>query len=275
MNKKTLTIAGLILLLGLGTVASANHAWGRYHWDISTDQSLVSPLQINDNLTTAQWKGSLAVASSDWNQSVLKNKIATSSTFNANCDPTLGQVEVCNSEYGDNGWLGIAQIWAYRGRNAHIAQGLVKLNDTYFNTSQYDAQAWRDYVTCQEVGHTLGLDHQDEAFSNTNLGTCMDYTNDPDGSIDSQSSNEHPNTHDYDMMTEIYAHLNSTDEDSGGPGNGKGKKPKKAGNGVDVNLNDPSAWGKATKQDAQGNNSRYERDLGNGQVLITHVIWVK
>jgi hypothetical protein len=39
---------------------------------------------------------------------------------------------------------------------------------------------------CQEVGHTFGLDHQDENFNNTNLGTCMDYTNDP-------STNQHPN----------------------------------------------------------------------------------
>lgn len=37
----------------------------------------------------------------------------------------------------------------------------------------------RCLVTCQEVGHTFGLDHRDENFDNGNLGTCMDYTNDP------------------------------------------------------------------------------------------------
>ncbi len=34
---------------------------------------------------------------------------------------------------------------------------------------------------CQEIGHDFGLDHQDENFNNPNLGTCMDYTNDPLG----------------------------------------------------------------------------------------------
>ena len=56
---------------------------------------------------------------------------------------------------------------------------------------------------CQEVGHTFGLDHQDENFNNANLGTCMDYTNDP-------STNQHPNKHDYDELITIYSHLDST-----------------------------------------------------------------
>ena len=56
---------------------------------------------------------------------------------------------------------------------------------------------------CQEVGHTLGLDHQDENFDNPNLGTCMDYTSDP-------GTNQHPNQHDYDELEAIYAHLDTT-----------------------------------------------------------------
>jgi hypothetical protein len=40
------------------------------------------------------------------------------------------------------------------------------VNDTYFNTPKYDTSAWRNLVMCQEVGHTLGLDHQDEDFDN-------------------------------------------------------------------------------------------------------------
>jgi hypothetical protein len=50
---------------------------------------------------------------------------------------------------------------------------------------------------CQEVGHTFRLDHQDEKFNNVNLGTCMDYTSDPDGSLNGELSNLHPNAHDY------------------------------------------------------------------------------
>ena len=96
------------------------------------------------------------------------------------CRATPGQDEVCNANYGQNGWLGLASIWLASG-TTHITQGSVKLNDTYFNTAQYNTPAWRQMVTCQEVAHTFGLDHQDETFGNTNLGTCMDYTNNPLG----------------------------------------------------------------------------------------------
>ena len=119
---------------------------------------------------------------------------------------------------------------------------------------------------CQEVGHTVGLDHQDEIFDNTNLGTCMDYTNDP-------STNQHPNAHDYEQLETIYAHLESANPvTSSTDGKGKGK-PSIVGQ--DIDLSDPSAWGKAVRQDARGNNSLYERDLGNGQKLFTFVTWAK
>jgi len=278
MTKKIFALLFIAIFAVVGTV-SANNAWSKYHWDISTDESTTSPLKLGDNLDTSAWDSSLTGASSDWNVSVLKNQVVPGAG-NTNCGPVSGQVEICNDEYGNNGWLGIASIWITRGRSSHIVQGVVKVNDTYFNTTtlQYNTQAWRDMVLCQEVGHTFGLTHQDENFNNTNLGTCMDYTNDPDGTLFDQLDNQHPNQHDYDMMTEIYAHLNSTD-DGGGGGNGKGKgKPKKgkpAEIEASIDHNDPSSWGIAVRQDAHGNNSVFERDLGNGKMIITHVIWVK
>ena len=61
------------------------------------------------------------------------------------------------------------------------AKAVAKMNDTYHDAAPYNRDGWRDMVMCQEVGHTFGLGHQDENFSNGNLGTCMDYTSDPDG----------------------------------------------------------------------------------------------
>jgi len=276
INKKILMGAGLVLALGVfAFVAYAENSWGKYHWNISTADSIESPLVLGDNLTTAAWNSSLAGTSADWNVSVLKNGVVARTGTNAACDPVLGGVEVCNSEYGDTGWLGIAQVWVYRGRAGHIAQGLVKVNDTYFNTPQYNTPAWRNFVMCQEVGHTYGLGHQDESFSNANLGTCMDYTNDPDGTIadPDQLSNQHPDQHDLDVLTEKYAHLNETtsDEPKKGKGGGNGKKPK--GVGANIDLSNPSAWGQAIRQDAQGKNSLYERNLASGVTVFTFVIW--
>lgn len=271
--KKILIIPVLALLLVAGTV-EANHAWGKYHWDISTAQSTVSPLKLGDNLTLG-WGTNLATASTDWNVSVLKNQVVAGGS-NANCNPTSGRVEVCNGEYGNNGWLGIASIWATRGKSAHITQGVVQLNDTYFNNTYYNTEPWRNMVMCQEIGHTFGLGHQDENFSNANLGTCMDYSDDPTGTAETNGTlnNEHPNAHDYEMMTEIYAHLNSTDGGSGGGGGGKGKG-KPADVGTNIDLDNPSSWGKAIRQDARGNDFVFEKDLGNGNVIITHVTWIK
>jgi hypothetical protein len=72
-----------------------------------------------------------------------------------------------NSRYGQNGWLGLAQIWV---SGNHITQATTKVNETYFNMPQYDTPAWRRLVMCQEVAHDFGLDHQDETFDNPNLG---------------------------------------------------------------------------------------------------------
>lgn len=170
----------------------------------------------------------------------------------------LGKDRICNAAYGNNGWLGLAQVWAYS--DGHIAQGIVKLNDTYFNTSTYNTPAWRNLVMCQEVGHTLGLGHTDENFFNVNdEGTCMDYTSAPAGGVvngfDYGLSNEHPNTHDYNMLLDaiMYGHTDSTNTTTSSiDGGGKGR-PLTVGQ--DTDLDDPSAWGKAVKKDARGKNS--------------------
>jgi hypothetical protein len=278
MNKISLPFA-IFSILGSSLyayVVSADNAWGKYHWDLSTQQSTADPLDLGDNLSTAEWNNSLDIASLDWNNSVLKNEIGPGIS-NANCDPSPGRVEVCNGEYGLNGWLGIASIWATRGKNNHITQATTRVNDSYFKTAPYHSQAWRDFVMCQEVGHVFGLDHQDENFSNVNLGTCMDYTDDPDGTINGELDNRHPNQHDYDMLTEIYSHLNSSGNGGGGNGNGngngRGEKPNQSNPGDNRSPNNPSEWGQAVSQDAQGRNSLFVRSLSNDRVLITHVLW--
>ena len=181
------------------TAASANHSWGGYHWARTSNPFTV---KLGNNLTGV-WPSYLSTTSTDWSKSnVLDTTIVPGKAAQRRCKPTQGQDEICNNTYGNNGWLGVAQIWLASG-TSHITQGTVKVNDTYFNTSTYNSPAWRNLVMCQEVGHTFGLDHQDENFNNANLGTCMDYTNDP-------STNQHPNQHDYDELATIYSHLDST-----------------------------------------------------------------
>lgn len=202
MRRSVVLVAALAILglLVASQPAGASHAWGPYHWARTANPFT---LKVVDSVTS-QWDGHLDVAISDWAQSSVLNLTeeqgTESSQSRRKCNPVSGKIRVCNQTYGFNGWLGIAQIWLTTG--SHIAQGITKLNDSYFNTSTYNTPAWRQFVTCQEIGHDFGLDHQDTNFDNPNLGTCMDYTNNP-------STNQHPNQHDYDMLAQIYSHTDS------------------------------------------------------------------
>jgi hypothetical protein len=132
----------------------------------------------------------------------LNTTIVSSQARNKQYKPTSGRVEVCNGNYGNNGWLGLAQIWLSGG---HIVQGATKMNDTYFTTPTYNISTEKLHVVCQEVGHTFGLDHQDE--SGASLNTCMDYYH---NTSDTDTKSTHPNNHDYEQLASIYTHLDST-----------------------------------------------------------------
>ncbi len=127
-----LTSFTFVLLLAFSTTAEANHSWGNYHWARTANPFT---LKTGDNLSTA-WDPYLATTVADWSQSsVLDMTTVAGLTNPRRCRPTSGRVEVCNYRYGNNGWLGVAQIWV---SGNHIAQALSKMNDTYFNTPSYN-----------------------------------------------------------------------------------------------------------------------------------------
>lgn len=235
MRKQFLLAVSLAIVASLfvySAPAFASHSWSTYHWARTSNPFTV---KLGDNVTSA-WDSYLGEASTDWTSSlVLDTTIVAGTVSNLKrCTPPSGRVEVCNAKYGFNGWLGVAGIYLTGG---HIYKGYVKLNDSYFNTSTYNKPEWRRLVTCQEVGHTFGLDHQDENFDNPNLGTCMDYTGEPLG----PPSNEHPNAHDYEQLETMYSHTETTDTTTattGGPG--KGSRSRIVN--VDQNGNGTVTW---------------------------------
>jgi|SRR6185369_6129504 len=258
--KKSIFFFALAVVFSLfgATSVHANHAWGNYHWARTSNPFT---LKLGNNLTS-NWVPYLITASGDWSLStVLDTAIVPGGTNPRTCKPTSGRDEVCNSTYGKNGWLGIAQIWA---NGDHITQGVTKMNDTYFNTAAYNAPAWRQLVICQEIAHTFGLDHQDEVFTNPNLGTCMDYTNNPLGPLD----NTHPNQHDYDELVTIYSHLDAVTTIS----QTKAQLMQSLAGSMPDNLGDnPSEWGKSIRDN--GRVALFQRDFGAGQKVFTFVIW--
>lgn len=249
--------------------AMANHAWSNYHWK-RTGAEVTVP--VGDNVN-ANWDSYLQVAVNGgggkpgWNTSpVIQSPLAAGLAGNPRtCRPRAGTIQVCNARYGNNGWLGIAQIWLSSG---HITQGVTKLNDTYFDTPTYNTPAWRRLVTCQEVGHDYGLGHVNENFNPPNTGSCMDYTNDPDGGGAYGPTNEYPNQHDFDTLAAIYAHADATNfaiRTVGGTI--QGVIDEAAGG------DSPAQWGRVIHRDGKGRPDVYSLQLPSGRMKITHVFW--
>jgi len=232
--------------------ANATHSWNGYHWARTTSPFTV---ELTNNLTSG-WQPYLATTSADWSQSaVLDTTIVAGTTSERRCSPAAGQVKVCNSTYGSNGWLGLAKISV---NGPHITAGSVKMNDSYFNAGNYNTPAWRNLVMCQEVGHTLGLGHQDENSSNPNLGTCMDYTGLPE-------SNQHPNQHDYDELATIYSH-GDTFTTLASPGSVIRTRADDGGQAGQITV---------VRRTRSGRPIVFQNDLGGGHKEFTFVVWAE
>jgi hypothetical protein len=188
------------------------------------------------------------------------------------CKPKPGVILVCNYTYGQKGWSGLAQIWL---SNGYISQATAKLNDTYFTEAYYQNAAYyagfanpteavkadRLLVACQEIAHGFAADHDDEAFGNTNTGTCMDYGNSP-------KYDEHPRFADYATLKRMYCASGCGDA----PAPPTSVDTVAAGSEVE---NDPRYWGEVVHYDSKGRPSHYRKNLGNGQSVETFVIYAR
>jgi hypothetical protein len=196
---------------------------------------------------------------------------STSKKDRRQCKGPSGQIRICNLAYGQTGWLGIAGISI--DANNHITKGYTKLNDTYFSMTFYNQPDWKQSVTCQELGHNVGLHHQDDNFNNQSLFSCMDYQDPPF---------EQPNDHDYEQLETIYGHTTDSDDsydsgestggDGGGGGGGcnapKGKGCNKSGVG---DNNGAIGWGMSLGR--RGQLETFIRIDPDGTRHITHVTW--
>mgnify|MGYP001601360272 FL=1 len=262
--RRSLAVSGLAaVLVMLPGVAGATHSWGGYHWAHTTPQFT---LKLGDNMTSSSWKSHLANASSDWNSPDLFGATftplltaVTAGQSKRNCSMVKGTTQVCNGKYGNNGWLGLATIYITGG--THITQGSAKMNDTYFNTATYNNPNEKRHVVCQEIAHTFGLDHQ--SVNGSSQDPCMDYFSNTGANATSTLSTR-PNTHDFEELNIIYAHLDSTTTIAAST----------ASSAADI-TDDPSSWGQLVRQSGNGRSSVYERHNADGSLTLTHVYWTE
>jgi len=269
-NRKALGACVALAMAVAAPGASADHSWGNYHWARTTSTFDLTVI----NSTTSEWDPYVGQATGDWSQSSKVDLVEvdgdTESKTRRRCSGGDGTLRICNLAYGNNGWLGIAGISI--DSNGHITTGYTKLNDTYFSSGYaggyYDTFDWRQSVTCQELGHNLGLDHQDENFGNQSLFSCMDYQDPP---------YPDPNDHDFGQLVEIYGHTDGYNSyagggggDLGGGGDGgcnspPGKGCNKAGFAGEI------GWGASLGR--RGNAETFIRIDPDGTMHLTHVTW--
>jgi hypothetical protein len=254
----------------LGSSLSADHQWSNYHWARTTNEFTLTVV----NSLTSDWDVYAADAAADWSRSTVLDITqnlngSTADRERRRCSGPAGQVRICNMTFGFNGWLGIAGISV--DTDGHIFTGYVKMNDTYFATSFYNTFEWKQSVVCQELGHVLGLDHQDEDFDNEPLDSCMDYRDPP---------YPFPDGHDYEQLEDIYAHLdtfNSYVTDGGGGGGGGGTcnaPPGKGCNKAGAPQGErPGEWGISLGR--RGARERFLRIDPDGTRHITFVVWAR
>ena len=130
-------VAGL--MAATASSALASHSWGPYHWSRSANPFTVPLGDSATNTAYSNWDGALGGASVDWTaSSVLDSPIVAVGGNAKQCSAQTGRIRVCNSTYGFNGWLGLAQIWL---SGSHIVRATAKMNDSYFNSSAYSFTA--------------------------------------------------------------------------------------------------------------------------------------
>ncbi|MBA4182790.1 MAG: hypothetical protein H0X49_02100 [Acidobacteria bacterium] len=267
MNSKMQAIKLVTVLVAFFAViifpinSYADHSWNNYHWARTSNPFT---LTVVDS-TTSTWTSQQNTAISDWSASSVMNLVAVQGDESTNarrrCVMISGKIHSCNYTYGSNGWLGLASINITGG--VHITQGSSKMNDTYFNTSTYNNPNEKLHVMCQEIGHTFGLGHTSEDGSSQN--TCMDYFSNTGANATSTLSTR-PNQHDYDMLSSIYAHLDSTTTIGFTALNGSSASEV---------TNEPNSWGRLTSQTANGRSSTYKREHYDGSETATHVFWTE
>jgi hypothetical protein len=226
-----LLIAVAMLLLSAAT-ALANNTWNGYHWADEPHNGSITLTVVND-LTA--YGPEYAAALDDWDSSNgpltwgPEDPAARPAACDNDASETAGieikgEIHVCNKEYSKNGWLGLARIWL--APDGHIEAGVALMNDSYLleTGSVYnDSNAWQ-HVLCQEIGHTIGLDHQASPKKQSCMNDRWGLTN---------PSFVGPNQHDYDTLNEIYG---SGSADDGGGGKSCNPKAPKCQSGANVHF---------------------------------------
>ena len=204
-------------------------SWNGYHWAHTGSLAIM----VGNN-TASKWAPYLATAEAAWSTDKYIDYLPTAGMTNAStCAGVYGTIQVCSGNYGATGWSGWTTVTT---SGTQITGATIKLNDYYFNQAKYNNAAYFQQVICQELGNALGLQDADRTYTNANVGSCMDYTNDPSGTKGTNGTlaNIAPSTTDFSHLDTIYATLDKTQLVF--------TKPTTSGNAQAASVPEPGSW---------------------------------
>ncbi len=180
-----------MMVIGLSSPALASHQWLNYHWKRHDAQVTIKLVDSSSDFYRTNINGT---PTSDWDGSsrhiVVRETsgVANDASTRLNCPAPkkYRRVRLCTHDdynFANPNKLGEAQVWTFPG-TGHLAYATAKVE-----ADRVSSDAERRSAMCQEIGHTLGLDHRDPLASDS----CMVQTNGP----------EHPDSHDYDQLANI------------------------------------------------------------------------
>ncbi|WP_426166718.1 PEPxxWA-CTERM sorting domain-containing protein [Sandarakinorhabdus sp. DWP1-3-1] len=242
MTRCALLLASLgATIVAVPASAVTTPSWNGYKWARIGQLSV----RVGDNVSSV-WDPYLDKAMAQWSTAKNIDFVSAKGLRQAtplSCNPVYGGIQACSANYGATGWLGYTNVWLSRG---FIVQATVKLNDYYFAQSQYNTGAWRSMAVCHELGHSLGLDHNNAVRTDANTGSCMDYSNDPSGLTGKNGtrSNMAPGAVDFTALNGIYAKPNPSQLASTKPGVRAGDGYSLAGFQVNfiASVPEPQSW---------------------------------
>ena len=201
-KKAWIVLAGFFavsFIISTITIVWAKNQWYIWHWGKKTVSVTVAP--------DGYWGTIISSEFNDWD--------------NGTCvDFTVGGEITGDAKFfGTTGWLGLARLLDYDSSTGEIFQAEALMNRSYLDGSSYDETDDR-HVTCQEIGHTIGLDHRKGPRNQT----CMN---------DMFLGWDFFNQHDADTVAAITVGCDGGSEETTGT---KEKGRKKCTDGVDNDL---------------------------------------